>query len=785
MFINLLKVTFRNLLRNKSYAFINLFGLSVGIAATLLILIYILFEFSYDQFHKNSDTIFRISVIHKKAGNPEYESPVYTPPIGPAMKMDFPEVEDFVRISTPRSIFANSGESILRVNNVCYADTSFFNFFSFDLITGDPAKVLADPFSIVITESIAKRIFSDQDPMDKIVNLNQKDNFRVTGIVKDPPRNSTIRFNALISFSTLYHMGNTFMGWNGGNQYITFVRLNHSSDASRVKERLPDLMWRNINKGFADIKVFDEPYLQPLKKMHIYYDKVSGNKFFYILIFGAVAALILIMACVNFINLTTALSTTRAKEIGVRKVLGARKTDVIRQFLMESTFFSFFSLIIALILVEIFFPVFENLIGGKILLSSFLHFKYILSLLFITLFVGFVAGSYPAFFISSFQTVKIIKGVFDTKKGKQWSRNSLLVFQFVISLTLIICTVLIQKQLNYMNNKDLGFQKENIIVLPLPYKEVQQKSDLLKQGLSSLPEARNVSASSAVPISGFARNGYFPEGHQSPMMIHVVDVDENFLELFDIQIVNGRNFLKELKTDENAYLINERLAEILGWDQPIGKTIRRGSVHPVIGVVKDFNFATLYNKLEPLIITRRSNFSNLSVKVESKDIGQTLSSIESEWNRITAAAPFEYYFLDEAFDNLYKFETRFKNLFFSFCILALLISLLGLYSLSSFSTEQRSKEVAIRKVMGASSTNIIGMFSKDFIILVIIANLIAFPISWMIMNPLLQNFAYRISINIWVFILTGCLSTIIATLTIGAQTFKTAIANPVDSIRNE
>ncbi len=268
----------------------------------------------------------------------------------------------------------------------------------------------------------------------------------------------------------------------------------------------------------------------------IYYDNVSGNKFFYILIFGAVAALILIMACVNFINLTTALSAKRAKEIGVRKVLGARKTDVIRQFLMESIFFSFFALIIALIMVELFSPVFENLIGGKILLSTFLHFKYILMLLFFTLFVGFVAGSYPAFFISSFQTVRIIKGVFDTKKGKQWSRNSLLVFQFIISVTLIICTVLIQKQLNYMNNKDLGFQKENIVILPLPYNEVQQKSDLLKQELLSLPEIRNISTSSAVPINGFTSNGYFPEGHQSPLMIHVVDVDENFLDDYESSI---------------------------------------------------------------------------------------------------------------------------------------------------------------------------------------------------------------------------------------------------------
>ena len=788
MFSNYLKIAFRNLWRNKSYTVINLFGLSIGIAATLLIVIYILFEFSYDQFHENKDSIYRISVVHQKEGKMEYESPVYTPPIGPAMKKDFPEIEDFVRISTPRPVFVHHNETAIRMNKACYADTSFFKLFSFELLTGDPGQALASPFSIVLSENMAKTIFPNENPLNKIINLNNKDNFKITGIVKDPPQNSTIQFNALISFSTLYKLPNMYLGWNGGNQYITFVKLNDITLPSQVEEKLPDLMWRNHNSNMADIGVVDKPYLQSLNKMHVFYDNLTGRTFLYLLIFGAVATLILIMACVNFINLSTSLSTKRAKEVGVRKVLGAEKSHLVKQFLTESFLLSFFALILALFLVEIFFPIYTNLIGKQINISSFLQLKLIFISFFVVLFVGFLAGSYPAFYVSSFQAVKTIKGIFETKKGKQGLRNTLVVLQFSISVILIICTILLQKQINFMNNRDLGFQKENIIVLNMPYDDVRNKTEMIKQKLLSLPEIQYVSASSAVPIRGFTRNGYFPEGFNSPMMIHVVDVDEEFFDVFNLKTVDGRKFSSEFQTDKQAYMINETLAKTINWDQPVGKTIERNGKHQVIGVVKDFHFSTLYSELAPLIITNRSSnnqYRNISVKVQSTNWPQTISSIQTIWKKITPSAPFEYYFLDQEFDQLYRFEHRFKNIFLSFCLLALLISLLGLYSLSSFSTELRTKEVGIRKVMGASTTGIIGLFSKNFAILVIIANVIAFPISWFIMTNLLQNFAYRISINWLTFILAGCISLFMAISTVSLQSLKTALTNPVNSMRYE
>ncbi len=788
MFKSYLKIAVRNLWRNKSYTFINLFGLSIGIAATLLIVIYILFQFSYDRFHVNKDSLYRISVSHQNEGKLEYESPVYTPSIGPTMKRDFPEVEDFVRISTPRPVFVQYNGTAIRINTACFADTAFFKLFSFELLAGNPRTALIAPYSIVLSEKTAKKIFPKQDPLNQIITINKRAQFTVTGIVKDPPQNSTIQFEALISFSTLYRMPNVYMGWNGGNQYITFVKLNRNTQAGKVDKKLPGLMWRNFNKDMASIGLVDKAYLQPLTKIHVFYDNLSGKTFLYLLIFATVAILILLMACVNYVNLSTSLSLKRAREIGVRKVLGADKYHLIMQFLTESFLLSTLSFGLSLFLVELFFPIFTNLAGVEISLSNFMQVKLALISLLVVFLVGFLAGSYPAFYISSFQAVKTLKGIFKTKKGKQGLRNSLVVFQFSIAVILIISTILIQRQLNFMNNMDLGFKKDNIVVLNLPYDEVRQKSTLIKQMLLTVPEVQKVSLCSAVPISGFTQNGYFPEGSQAPVLIHVVDADKDFFDLFHIPVVAGRKFSSDFQTDKQAYMINETLAKSLNWSDPIGKTIRRNGVHPVIGVVKNFHFATLYDKIEPLIITNRpvnNQFSTIAIRAESANWPQTIQSIRTVWNRIVPTAPFEYYFLDQAFDHLYRFEQRFKNIFFSFSLLAFLIALLGLYSLSSYSTEQRTKEVGIRKTLGASTMEIIRLFARNFTLLVVIANLIAFPISWYIMNTLLQNFAYRISIGWFTFVLAGCISLFTAVFTVSVQALKTALINPVEALRYE
>jgi len=438
MFKNYFKIAYRNLLRYKSYTFINLFGLAVGIAATILILLYIQFEFSFDNFHENKENIYRISIKHLKESNIEYDSPQYTPPIGPTMLQEFPEVDNFVRFSTRRSAYFYSGDKALKVNGISHVDSSLFDIFSFKLLKGNPRTALAATYSLVLTQETASIFFGSEDPMGKTIKIDNTDSYTVTGVVEDVPINSHIQFNALISFSTLYKTPNVYLDWNGGNQYITYLKLRKSVQPKELEKKFPDFMWRHHNQKLVDIGVSDLPYLQPLEKIHINHDRASGPILLNILIFSVIAVLILFMACINFINLTTARSGKRAREVGVRKVLGAFRSSLIKQFLVESLTLSLLALIIALFLVELLMPVFSDLMNKDIFALQLLDIWQISGLILILLIVGLFAGSYPAFYISSFRASKILKGEFDSIKGRRISRDVLVVLQFAISITLII-----------------------------------------------------------------------------------------------------------------------------------------------------------------------------------------------------------------------------------------------------------------------------------------------------------------------------------------------------------
>jgi putative ABC transport system permease protein len=522
--------------------------------------------------------------------------------------------------------------------------------------------------------------------------------------------------------------------------------------------------------------------------LHLFWNPYSEALRTNIYVFSFIAVLILIIACINFINLTTARSTRRAKEIGMRKVLGASRDHLKIQFLVESLILSFLSVTFALLLVEIFFPAYKNRIGRDISplqLDSLLHLGGIFLLIII---VGLLAGSYPSFYLASLSPINSIKGVFGTGRLRAKLRNALVMIQFSISIILIISTIFINRQLNYVENLNLGFKKENMVILPLTIDELQVKSRLLKNDLRSLPNVISVTASSDVPSDGFTSNGYIPEGQSFPMMIHVVDVDEQFLDSYQIGIIEGRNFSANRPTDKSSYLINETLANFLNWKEILNKTIKRNGVHPVIGVVKDFNFSTLHDRIGPLIITNqpdRDRFNFLSVNIKGEDISSTLAAMEEIWKKYATRIPFEFHFLDKTLDKLYKSEHRLQEIILYFSLLAIIIASLGLYSLSSIITQQKTKEIGIRKVLGATTPKVTKLITENYLKLVIIANVFAWPIGWYVMHSWLENFAYRVEFSWWVFLLTGLIVVLISLMTVSFQAINAALTNPVDALRYE
>jgi putative ABC transport system permease protein len=788
MFSNYFKIAYRTLLRYKAYTATNIFGLAVGIAATILILSYIEFEMSYDDFQKKAASVYRVSVVWKKEGNVEGDSPTFVPPLGPAMLKDMPEVQNYVRLRNPVVAYLSSGEQSFRVDGIVYTDSTFFDIFSFPLAAGNPQEALRDPYSIVLTPELALTLFGSENPMGKIVKVDGGESFHVTGVVREPPPNSQIRFRALASFSTLEHQPNMYLGWRGGNQYITYVQLRPNTRREDVDRKFPPFMWGYINQEMASIGVSFDPYLQSLRDVHLTYDENSAAIRANIYTFALIALFILVIACVNFVNLTTARSAKRAKEVGVRKVLGADRSTLIKQFLTESLLLTLLASVVALFLVELVFPLYKTLLAEDIGAWSVFHVGTILNVLAIIVVVGLIAGSYPAFYLSSLRAAQTLKSGAVASGSRGRLRSVLITLQFAVSIALIVCTVIVASQLDYLKDQKLGFNKENIVVLPLIGDAAKSKSDLLKEEIVHLSGVLGASASSEVPINGFSSNGYFPEGHNSPMIIHVVDIDDDFLKIFGIEIAEGRGFSPDLASDKSAYLINQTLARTLGWQNPMGKTFRRNGEHTVIGVVKDFNFSTLHSPIEPLIITRRpevGQFDDLSVKIGGANVASTMSAIESIWQRIVPSTPFSYWFLDEAFDHLYRAEERFETLFLAFSGLAIWIALMGLLSLASFATEERTKEIGVRKVFGASVASITGLLSRDFLRWVVLANILAWPAAYYFMTLWLRDFAYRIDLTIWPFVFAAVVALLLGWLSVGYQTVRAAVANPTKALRYE
>lgn len=789
MFRHYLTLMLRQIRKEKFYMLVKVFGLAVGMAASLLMMLYIFQQSNFDTFHKDKDQIYQLITEMRREGIVETLA-VGTAAMGESLLEEFPEIVDMTRFSMHGEAYFQFDGGVKLLKDMQYVDSSLFSMFSFELLQGNPKTALSEPFSIVLTTSGVRQLFGDADPMGKVIRMNGEHDFVVTGIMNDPPANSHLRFNALGSFSTLYQLDGYYMHWDGGWGYYTYIKTSQSANLDNLLSKMPDFLEKHINYKYRNYGVevhfkFDrlqDIYLHSSAPEHLFISGNVSNLF----IFGAVAIFILLIACINFMNLSTARFSTRTREVGVRKAFGADRAQLIWQFLAESVFISLMALIFALILAEIFLPEFGNLFNTVLIPGEVIPWIFAPLLLIFAMFVGVLAGSYPAFFLSSFKPDQVLKGnLIPVSKGK-WFRNLLVVGQFMISATLIIATFGVSRQLKYINNKPLGFDRENVMVLELMSEKSQQSVAQLKTLIGQLPFVIHSGASSGVPVWGLTSNGYIPEGMETSMIINVLDVDEDWLETMGIEIVEGTNFSETGTEEQQNFLINQALANKMGWEAPLGKFFQRDGKHKVIGVVNDFHFTPLHNPIQPLIITNQpTNIYYLSIRLSMQDFTRAIGDIEKIWVETLPGEPFIYKFLDQMLVSTYEREENFEKGFTWFAVLAVFLACLGLFALASFLTFQRKKEIGIRKTFGADVGMIVWLLSKEFLRLVVIGNVLAMVISWFFIEEWLENFAFRAPQSWWPYLLTLVVTVVIAILTVAWQSIKAARQNPVDAIRYE
>jgi putative ABC transport system permease protein len=786
-----LKTGLRNLLRNPLYTLINIIGLTIGITCSLLILIFIKHEFSFDRFHDKRDNLQRI-VFEMVTPEGRTISPQMTAPVGPAMVEAFPEVVRSTRFTSREDGYFSYQEKAYREEGLFYADSSLFDMFSFELLAGDPNTALTEPYSVVLGQETAMRIFGDKDPLGETVRWNNRDDLMVTGVVKAPPANSHLQFSSLISFSSRYEDRRYYMDWNGGMQYYHYLELVPGADDAALAEKFPDFMYENINRLYESHGVSINAFLQSIEKIHLRSGFVGEigltGSMANIYIYAAIAIFVLFIACINFMNLTTAMATKRAKEVGLRKVFGAARTSLVRQFLGESIVMCMIGLVIALVLIEILLPVFGSMVSRHLELYQWSNLDLILGIPILVLLVGMLAGSYPAFYLSAFKPVSVLKGLFKGQKSFSGVRNSLVLIQFSISIVLIICTLVIYAQLGFIRSKDLGYDQDNILILNFTSESFKQKYEQLKDALSGIPDVISSSATSQVPGEGFTSNGYQPEGLDRSIMFNKVAVDFDYIRTLGLQVTDGRAFSKDITTDREAYLINEALARQLDWTYPVGKAIYRGKRdHTVIGVVKDFHFAPVHQEIGALIFDMNPylGYEHLLVRFRTSNLAGIISDIQQAWRKIDPNEPFEYHFMDEVFDSAYRTEQRMSSMLLYFAILAIVIACMGLFGLALFNTEQRTREIGVRKVFGSSVSGVILLISSKFSRWVLLANILAWPVAYLIVRKYMQMYAYKINLPVWIFFLAAAGVYLLAILTISLQSYRAGITNPGDALRYE
>jgi putative ABC transport system permease protein len=794
MIKNYLKVSFRNLWKHKVFSGINIVGLAVGMAACFLIFLYVSFELSYDNFHSKADRIYRV-VADVKTPTETIRSGVVTTPVAINLKRDFPEIEDAVRIA-PERLLVKKGNIKFQEEKLVLADSTLFNVFDFPLVAGNKKTALVEPMSVVVSQTAAKKYFGNTNPMGQALQVTgEAINAKVTGVMKDIPRNSQIEADMIFSQSSSKQISGFAMSdseWTNHTNY-TYILVKPNTDVKALEAKFPAFQEFHNGVEAKRLQMQDYLSLEPLRRVYLHSKRggfISGN-INNVYIFSAIALFILLIACVNFINLTTARSAERAKEVGIRKVAGALRFQLAKQFISESIIICLIAFVIAVVLSAIALPLFNQLAGKEVSSSIFSNPLHIAGLFVISVFIGLIAGFYPSLVLSSFKPVSVLKGRFSTGTRGLVLRKSLVVFQFTISIVLIVSTIVVYRQLNYMRSQELGFSKEQTIVINTNY---DKNKEAFKQSLSSIPGVLSTAASSHVPGGGFNSAYSMVENKKGEMQKSNLDlffVDFDYIQQYDLKLAAGRGFSENFATDSTqAMVINEAASKMLGYATPqeaIGRKFDQwGRQGQIIGVVKDFHYKSLQQDVPPLVMRFEPwALGMISVKVSAANLPATLKAISNEWGQLIPNRPFEYSFLDEFFDRQYRAEDHFGNLFFNFAVLAIFISCLGLLGLSSYSTMQRTKEIGIRKVLGANVTGIVNLLSIDFIKLVLIALVIAVPIAWFGMNKWLEDFAYRTNIAWWIYGLAGLISVAIAFSTISFQTIKAAIANPVKSLRTE
>ncbi len=806
MFKNYIKIAVRNLWRNKTFSAINIFGLAVGIATCLVIMLFVQNELSYDRFNKKADQIVRVIFKGSVQGQKMKEADVM-PPVAQTFKNNYPEVLEATRLrddGRPRITYADKS---FRDDAFAYVDSNFFQVFTLPFIAGDAKTALAEPNSIVISEAAAKKYFGKANPIDKVLDFKSLNkSYKITGVIKNVPENSHFHFDIFGSMTGLPEAKDP--SWMTSNFY-TYLVLPKDYNYKQLEAKLPQLFDKYVSpqlqqsmgmtmaqfrKEGNDIGLFLQPLTDIHLKSDVLLDLSPGGDIRYVYIFSAIALFMLLIACINFMNLSTAGASNRAKEVGIRKVLGSMKLQLIWQFLTESILLTFIAMLLAMVFVKAALPLFNDLSGKNLTLNITQHPLLLLTLLVLGLLVGTFAGSYPAFFLSSFNPVSVLKTRFTSGKGTVGLRSGLVVFQFFISITLMVCTAVVYQQLRYIHNKDLGYNKDQVLLISDTYL-LGKNEEVLRQQLMQDSRVVNVSTSNYLPAGSTNLNNFFvyPENEESQLVkTRRYDVDYNYIPTLGMQIVAGRNFSKEFATDSSAVILNETAATTFGWkENPVGHTITNSdnqgkkTTYKVIGVVKDFHFKSLHEPISPLVMMVGNNSGTIIAKVKTKDIAGLLSSIKKQWKSFTSEEPFQYTFLDDQFNRTYEKEQKMGAILGIFACLTIFVACLGLFGLATFTAEQRTKEIGIRKVLGATVTGVVSLLTKDFLKLVFVAFVLAAPIAWFIMNKWLQDFAYRINIKWSVFALAALLAIAITIISVCFKAIKAAIANPVKSLRTE
>ena len=806
MFWNYLKIAVRNLMRKKFYTIINIAGLAIGICCAIMIGLYIQNELSYDKYNDDYERIYRLE-SHFTIQESEDLFAVTALPLAPAIKLEFPEdVEQYCRYREMDNNLFQIDDKKYFEDNVYYADSTVFEIFSYEFLRGEPSEALDDPNEIVLTESFAKRIFGEQDPLGQFLETGYGFGFTVTGVIKDLPQNSHLNFEALASMVTLarfwgaemFHSLDPNLFWNVG--FYSFIKLTEGGSIDNIMRGYPAFNEKYIKALGETLNASYQLMAQRLDRVHLY-SKLGGDlptgNISYVYIFGIVALFLLLIGCINYMNMATAQSSGRATEVGIRKVSGAQRGSLQRQFLLESVVISIFAYILAVLAVELLLPTFNELAGRQLSLNISENLNYYGLFLLLSIVVGLISGSYPAFYLSAFVPVEVLKGKLN--KGSTTLRKLLVVVQFSISIIMIICTLGVVSQLKFMQNSDLGFEKDNLVVLTIRDTTGARNLAIFRDELLKHPKILKAGTSSSIPGSGYGiivQRYETDEGEMSEKAINFVMVDKDYLDVMGIKILLGREFDPELATDlEESCLINQSCAENLGWgENAIGKKLDFGAAPDgsatrntrVIGVVKDFHYRSLRNLIDPIILMLSDEpLQTITLKIDQSDLESTLSFMEEKWNEFCPTFPFSYEFMDDNLRAQYEAEEKTSRVFSYFTIICIFIACLGLLGLTAYATEQRIREISIRKVLGATEKSIVYLLTSNFAILVIISNVIAWPVAWLGIKKWLENFAYSTKLSLLLYVAAGLIALIIAILTISIRAIHAARTNPADALKYE